>query len=75
MMGQPWPTQYKEDDPRRYTSDIKVKLGDLVDRMRQGERAVNDARAKALLETGAEVLSGLKKAYEDYEAGFEAAWR
>lgn len=31
--------------------------------------------AKALFETSAEVLIGLRKAYEDYEQGSESAWK
>ncbi|HTX43541.1 MAG TPA: hypothetical protein VMC61_02340 [Methanocella sp.] len=65
MMNQ-W-MEYMEDDPRRHTSKIKKELSDLVEHLREDERKVDDPKARALFETTAEVLSGLKKAYEDYE--------
>ena len=36
---------------------------------------VNDPKAQALFETTAEVVSGLRKAYEDFEQKNEEAWR
>jgi hypothetical protein len=36
---------------------------------------VNEPKAQALFETTAEVLLGLKKAYEDYKGGGEKAWQ
>jgi hypothetical protein len=72
MMGVPRPTG---NDPRRYTSPIKFKLGELANQMREDARKVDDEKAKALLETSAEAVTGLKQAFEDFEAKNEAAWR
>lgn len=72
MMGEPRPVG---SDPRRYTTPIKMKLRELVSQMRDDIDRVDDDKAKALLETSAEVISGLTQAFEDYEAKNEAAWR
>lgn len=50
-------------------------FGDLIDHLRKDVKLVSDPRAKAMYETSAEVLRGLQKAFEDYEAGTEEAWR
>ncbi len=36
---------------------------------------MDEAQLKAMFETSAEVLSGLIKAFDDYEKKNEAAWR
>jgi len=36
---------------------------------------VNDPKAQALFESSAEVLTGLKKAFTDYEQQNEPAWK
>lgn len=50
-------------------------LDDLVDRARAGVGEVADPRTQALLETTAEVLTGLRRAYEHRDQGGEEAWR
>jgi hypothetical protein len=72
MMGEPRPLG---NDPRRYTTPIKFRLGELADQMREDVEKVDDEKAKALLETSAEVLTGLVQAFEDFESLNEAAWR
>jgi hypothetical protein len=72
MMGVPRPIG---DDPRRYTTPIRQKLGELANQMRDDSMKVQDEKAKALLETSAEVVKGLVHAFEDYESKNEAAWR
>ncbi len=72
MMGVPRPLG---NDPRRYTTPIKFRLGELADQMRDGARKVDDEKAIALLETSAEVMMGVMKAFEDFESQNEAAWR
>lgn len=54
---------------------ITDKLAGLKDEMRSAVGQVDDVQAKALLETGAEVLGGLGKAFVDYVAGTERAWK
>jgi hypothetical protein len=72
MMGGP---RHLGKDPRRYTSPIRLKLGELAKQMRDDSVKVDDEKAKALLETSAGTLIGLMKAFEDYESQSEAAWR
>jgi hypothetical protein len=45
-----------------------------INHIREDEQRVNDPQAKALFETTAEVLSGLVKAYNDYEQR-KPAWK
>jgi hypothetical protein len=47
----------------------------LIDHLRADVDEVDDPRARALFETSAEVLTGLKKAFGDYERKSEKAWR
>jgi len=71
MTMQPYP----ETDPRHHTAKIKGLLDDLMTHLRDDVIKVGDPRAEALFETTAEVLGGLKKAYDDYERRDEPAWR
>ena len=57
------------------TDAIAVKLAGLRDEMRSTIGQVDDVQAKAMLETGAEVLGGLRQALVDYAAGSEEAWQ
>ena len=68
-------SQFGEDDPRHHTARLKQMLTEVIDHAREDVSKVKDPRAQALFETSAEVLIGLRKAYEDYEEGTEAAWR
>ncbi len=65
---------YPETDPRHHTTTIKGMLDDLITHVRGDVTNVSDPRAEALFETTAEVLGGLKKAYDDYERRDEPAW-
>jgi len=67
--------QLPESDPRHHTRRVKAKLDELVTHLREDVSKVNDAKAKVMFEVSAEVLSGLSKAYNDYEARAEAAFR
>lgn len=57
------------------TNAIAEKLSGLKDELRATIARVEDVQAKAMLETGAEVLGGLRRAFVDYAEGTEAAWR
>lgn len=57
------------------TDAIAVKLGELRDQLRSTVSHVEDRQAKAMLETGAEVLGGLRQAFVDYHEGAEEAWQ
>lgn len=67
--------RYAESDPRHHTARIKDMLDDAINHAREDVAKIEDPRGQALFETTAEVLSGLKKAHEDYEQRDEEAWR
>lgn len=54
---------------------IKDEISDLVLHLRRDILKVNDPRTKALCEVSADVLVGLRKAFDDYEKENEAAWK
>jgi len=62
-------------DPKAHTENIKEEFQKLVDHLRKDISRVDDPQAKALFETSAEVLLGLKTAFTDYEKGEEEAWQ
>lgn len=67
--------QYAESDPRHHKVKIKDMLDDVINHTREDVSKIDDPRGQAFFETTAEVLGGLKKAYEDYESRDEEAWR
>lgn len=67
--------QYPENDPRHHTANIKKMLNDTAQHAREDVAKVQDPKAQALFETTAEVLQGLRKAYDDFEKKNETAWR
>jgi hypothetical protein len=62
-------------DAHRHAADIEAMLDDVIQRARRDIGDIDDPRAKALFETTAEVLIGLKTAFDHYEQGTEEAWR
>lgn len=67
--------QLPESDPRHHTAKLKQMLTEIMEHARQDVDKVSDPKAQALFETTAEVLAGLKKAYEHFEQGAEGAWK
>jgi hypothetical protein len=67
--------QFPESDPRHHTAKLKQMLTEIMEHARQDVAKVTDPKAQALFETTAEVLAGLKKAYEHFEQGTEGAWK
>ena len=65
----------ERSDPRHHVQKIAGQFQDLIDHLRQDIEKIDDPRAKALFETSAEVIGGLKKAFADYDKKNEAAWR
>ena len=63
------------NDPIHHTQKIKVQIRELVDHLREDVGKVTEPKAQALFETSAEVLTGLGKAFDDYEKKSEEAWR
>ena len=66
---------YAENDPRRQTTHLRAKLEELRQELRQRGQEIEDPQALCLMETSAEVLEGLHRAFEHYEQRSEPAWR
>lgn len=62
-------------DPRHHTQKMRQALSDLRKHLRDDIKKVDEPQLKAMFETSAEVLSGLEKAFHDYEEKNESAWR
>jgi hypothetical protein len=67
--------EFPEGDPRHHTAKLKQMLTEVIEHARKDVAKVNDPKAQALFETTAEVLGGLKKAYEHFEQHSEGAWK
>jgi hypothetical protein len=68
-------TAYPKSDPRYHTANVLAALDDLVRHLREDTREFDEPKAQALFETSAEVLDGLRTAFQHYERGAEAAMR
>jgi len=66
---------YGENDPRRHTAKLKAMLSGVADYAWHDVGRVSDPRAQALLKTTAEILLGLRKAYDEFEQEGEMALR
>ena len=64
-----------EKDPRYHMANIRRMLTELIDHARDDSTKISDPKAQALFETTAEVLIGIRKAFEDYEQSNEPAWK
>jgi hypothetical protein len=64
-----------ENNPIRHTHKIKAQMRQIITHLREDVGKVTEAKAQALFETSAEVLTGLVQAFDDYEKKTEAAWR
>ena len=64
-----------ENNPIHHTQKIKARMRQLIDHLREDVGKVTEPKAQALFETSAEVLTGLVKAFGDYEKKNEEAWR
>jgi cytoplasmic iron level regulating protein YaaA (DUF328/UPF0246 family) len=62
-------------NPLEHTANIKKEFEGLIQHLREDISKVDDIQAKALFEVSAEVLGGLRKAFEDFESKNEEAWR
>ena len=54
---------------------VAGQLQELIDHLRSDIEKIDEPRCKAMFETSAEVLGGLKKALHDYETQSGPAWR
>ena len=64
-----------KNGPIHHTQKIKARMGQLIEHLREDVGKVMEPKAQALFETSAEVLTGLVKAFHDYDKKSEAAWR
>ena len=64
-----------DKNPLHHTQRMKKRLEETVTHLRQDIGKVDEPKLAAMFETSAEVLSGLIKAFDDYEKKNEAAWR
>jgi hypothetical protein len=64
-----------ENNPVHHTQKIKAQMRQLIGHLRKDIGKFMEPKAQALFETSAEVLTGLVKAFDDYEKKSEAAWR
>ena len=68
-------TNYAQNDPRYHTANVKGMLDDVINHLREDTNKFDEPKAQAMFETSAEVLLGLRKAFEDYERGSENAMK
>jgi hypothetical protein len=64
--------------PKNTAAHPTTQVLEMLEQVKQRARADidhADPKAQALLETTAEVIEGLQKAYRDYEEKTELAWR
>ena len=64
-----------ESSSVHHVRKIKGQMRQLIEHLREDVHKCKEPKAQALLETSAEVLLGLAKAFEDYERHSEEAWR
>jgi hypothetical protein len=62
-------------DPKAHARNVQQMLADVIDHLRADIRKIKEPKAQALFETGAEVLIGLRTAFQHYETGAEKAMR
>lgn len=65
----------RTSDGKAHSENIRTGIEELIHHLKNDIEQVDDVKAKALFETSAEVLIGLKTAFSHYEEGKEAAWR
>ena len=68
-------TSQTDRDPRHHTQKMQSRLQEIIDHLRGDIGKVDEPQLKAMFETSAEVLIGLKKPFSDYEQKNESAWR
>ena len=62
-------------DPAIHSAHLQQEISGLIDHLRKDVARAPEPQFQALLETSAEVLGGLRKAFEDYGKHSEPAWR
>lgn len=62
-------------DPAAHSRNMQQRLEEIIRHARDDAERVREPRFQALLETTAEVLTGLRTAYQHYDQKNEPAWR
>jgi hypothetical protein len=64
-----------KESPLHHTQRMQQRLEEIVVRLCSDIETVDEPRFRAMLETSAEVIGGLAKAFRDCEQKTENAWR
>jgi hypothetical protein len=64
-----------DSDPKHHAQKMEQKLQEIRDHLREDVGKVDEPQFKAMFETAAEVLTGLAKAFHDYQQKSEKAWQ
>ena len=62
------------NDPSPYVQQYRHQFEETVYQLRKDLQEIDEPQARAMMETSAEVLQGLAKAFDDYQHKTEAAW-
>ncbi len=60
---------------KNYPRAMEMKLDKMSKELRKDIRRIEDPKGQALFETAAEVITGLKTAFEHYESESEQVWK
>ena len=69
------PLDESSSDPAAHSVHLQQEIAGLIDHLHKDIESALEPQFQALLETSAEVLGGLRKAFEDFGKHAEAAWR
>ena len=67
-------TDTVESDPIHHTQKMQVRFQEIIDHLRADIDKVSEPNLRAMFATAAEVLTGLKKTFSDYEQKREEGW-
>lgn len=62
-------------DPKAHAANIEQMLTEVIDHVRSDIERVDEPKAQVPFENSAEVLIGLRMAYQHYQSGAERAMR
>ena len=65
----------ESSDPKVHAANIERMLTEVIEHVRGDIDRVNEPKAQVLFETSAEVLIGLRTAFQHYQSGSEKAMR
>jgi hypothetical protein len=63
----------ESNDPRAHAAKMRRSIDELIHHLRRDISGFHEAKAQALFETAAEVLGGLRNAFDHYEKQTEPA--